>query len=410
MNILMITPDSPPKSSPESIQVGRYLQELDRNHNIVLVNTPIEAGWVSGDKSLELTLERTKTISLSMFLHKFMVRLFSSKYFQKFAIPDKDFWIKYKASYVLSQITQRPDVLYSRSLPFSSALLALRIKRKTNLPWIMHLSDPIYDNPYRIKSSNDNQLKKLEYACFTEADFITVTTDKMSHFYKEKYPSFSDKIKVSPNVMPSREDHIVEETVLENDKLTLIYAGALYGKRNLKSFLDAMNILRNDKPQILKKINIKIIGNIAEDIKKEVLEQDFGEISLVGRMNYKDVLNIQDNADIMISIEPDGNNPILKSFLPSKILDFLAANKPILSLTPKESESWDICNKYGFGWAVEPNDSQGLARLLFNLVMDKNKVNDLNPNYEILQKYTTKNSVSKLVALFNDAMKKSINE
>ena len=218
MNILMISPQSPPKNSPESMQVGRYLKELDRHHNIILVNTPVESGWTVKDDSLDFDLKNTNIITLHLPLHGKLTRLISSKYFKHFCVPDKDFWIRYKTSYILDKLTAEPDVIYSRSMPFSSALLALELKRKTKLPWIMHLSDPFFDNPYRGKSSNEILIAKYEYDCFNEADYITVTTKNMLEFYEKKYPDFSDKIKISPNVMPNIVDKYIDRKEMKKSK------------------------------------------------------------------------------------------------------------------------------------------------------------------------------------------------
>jgi glycosyltransferase involved in cell wall biosynthesis len=406
MNILIISPQAPPKSSPESIQVGRYLKELDKDNNITLITTPIEKGWIIKDDSLDFDLKNTNIITLHLPFHNNLTRIISSKYFKHFHIPDKDFWIQYKTSYILNQLINQPDVIYSRSMPFSSALLALKLKRKTQLPWIMHLSDPFFDNPYRRKSLNETIISKYEYQCFNEADYITVTTKNILKFYQKKYPKFSDKIKISPNVMPKLQISKKREVNLDNSNLTMIYAGALYGERNLTTILNALEILRSSKPNLLNKLDIKIIGNMTENIKEEILQKNFQQISIIGRLNYNEVLKIQNHANIVISIEPDGNNPILKSFLPSKILDYLVAQKPILAITPKGSESWDICNKYHFGWAIKPNDSKSLATLLEKLIVDTNKSIDLKSNYEILNKYSVKHCVSALNKLFDKSIKK----
>ena len=72
---------------------------------------------------------------------------------------------------------------------------------------------------------------------------------------------------------------------------------------------------------------------------------------------YSKAQEKQAAADIMLSIEPDGLNPLLKTFLPSKILDYIAARKPILAITPEDSEAWRLC-KRGFGWAIRPGDAR----------------------------------------------------
>jgi len=407
MNILMISPASPPKNSPEAMQVGRFLQELDKYHTIILATTPIEKGWVIQDNSLQYDFKNIKILELKLPFHNKMIRLLSSKYFKFFALPDKDFWIKCKLPYILNKVTNKPDVIYSRSMPFSSALLALRLKRKTKLPWVMHLSDPFIDNPYRKKSFNEKLLVRYEYECFNEANYITVTTENLLKFYQKKYPLFSKKIKLSSNVMPIKVLNTkIDFNIKIKDKIQIFYAGALYEKRNFTTILDALEILKKQKPTILTRLDIIIAGNMTDIIKQEIIEKNFEQITILGRLNYEKILKIQDKVDIVVSIEPDGDNPILKSFLPSKILDYLAVKKPILAITPKGSESWDICNKYNFGWAIEPNDSKKLAILLENLVLNTNETKNIETDYKLLDKYNIENCVLKLNKLFDKSIKK----
>jgi len=76
---------------------------------------------------------------------------------------------------------------------------------------------------------------------------------------------------------------------------------------------------------------------------------------------------VQAEADVLVSIEPKGSDPLLKHFLLGKVVDYVALEKPILALTPEGSETEILCRS-GRGWALEPDDSEGLAQLLADLL------------------------------------------
>jgi len=362
MNILIISPNAPPKNSPESIQAGRYLQELDKKHHIILVTTPVESGWITADSGLHVALSNTDIMILKLTFHKIVARFLASRYFRRLLVPDKDFWIASKGAWLTKQLHLRPDVIYSRSLPVSAALLAFELKKKLSLPWIMHLSDPWGDNPYVTSGSMKRKLTMLEVRCFEAADAINVTTDGIAEFYRSKYQHLADKISVFPNVMPNI---LSPAPILKNGKkkLSLIYTGALYGQRRPTTILKALNVLKCLDQRILNLLEVKFIGNITDEIRQEIDNCNVPNISILGKRNYSEVLEIQAGADIMVSIEPDGDNPILKTFLPSKMLDYIAGRKPVLAITPENSESWKLCNR-GYGWAIRPDDHRGLALLL----------------------------------------------
>jgi len=396
MNILMISPPSPPKNTPESMQVGRYLEELDKEHHITLVNTPANGGWSVEDSSLEVPLKNTHIVTIRLWFHKFTIRLLHSRLFKHFLIPDQTAWIRYMTSYVLKKSTIKPDIIYSRSVPFSAALLAKSLKEKLQIPWVMHLSDPWFDSPYRQKTKDENKLANYELSCFENADTIMVTTKSVAEFYREKYPKCAHKILVSSNVLPLT---IKEKNNLNKEKhgkLTLIYAGTMYGKRRATTILKGLSWLKENDEKSLRSIHIILIGNMTEEIKDEINSYDFEQIILMGKMNYDDVVKMQGTADILISIEPDGDNPLLKTFMPSKVLDYMASKKPILAVTPKNSETWKLCDK-GYGWRIEPHDDSGLGKLLVELSKKYMRNESLLPVLEPLEEYTVSYNVEKLI-------------
>ena len=396
MNILMISPQSPPKNSPESMQVKRYLEELDKQNNITLVNTPSDGGWVTNDDTLKVSLINTHVITMKLWFHKFIIRSLHSRFLKDYLVPDETAWIRYMTSYVLRRNTRVADIIYSRSVPFSAALLAMDLKKRLQVPWVMHLSDPWFDSPYRKKTNKEKILENYEASCFEYADAIMVTTESMSSFYRNKYPNYAHKVSVSSNVMPAAVNK--NNITNKNEKLTLLYTGAMYGDRRPTTILKALLWLKENHPDVLNTITIVVIGNMTEEIKNEINFYGFEQITVLGRKRYAEVIEWQENADVLISIEPDGTSPLLKTFLPSKVLDYMASSKPILAITPKNSETWKLCEQ-GFGWQVKPEDSVGLGKLLVKLSSnhDSGKICYKPKNY--LLEYTAAYNVQKLVKI-----------
>lgn len=404
MNILLISPQAPPKNSPEAIQVGRYLQELDRGHHITLVTTPIESGWIKEDVALRLDLNNTEFVRLKLPFHKIATRLLASRYFNWLSSPDKDYWLKSKADWLSKSLPEKPDIIYSRSLPVSSATLAYELKNRLATPWVMHLSDPWADSPYLASGGMKDKLLYYEAKYFAAADAITVTTEGFARHLKTKYPGFSKKIYVSPNVMPNSLPQPAKKKDGKN-KLSFLYAGALYGLRRPTTILKALNYIRQERRNLLDCIEFKFVGNMTDDIRQEIDSYNLNNITVLGRKNFREVQELQKETDIMISIEPGGGDPIFKTFLPSKVLDCIALRKPFLAITPESSETWRLCD-LGYGWAVKPNSYKDLAILMEELCKtiatdsDSSLIPELMPPDE----YTAAFSVMKLNSLFNSVL------
>lgn len=405
MNILMISPQSPPKNSPESIQVGLYLEELNKNNNITLINTPA-FGWTKNDSSLNKNLSNTNTITLLLPFHKFLHRLLISKYFQYLHCPDSDFWITYRLKNIVNQARKNKcEIIYSRSTPFSSALLALRVKEKTNLPWVMHLSDPWSDSPYKnyISEKEKEKTKTLEYKCFEKADKIMITTKSMSEFYKNKYPQFRRKINISHNVMLSENYNRIKPT--KNSIVEFTYTGALYGERNPELIIESIKDIYINHPEYKNKFLFLLYGNLTDEIKKNIGKFNFNEIKIMGHKSFNEIKNIQMKSNVLVTIEPDGENPLLKTFMPSKVLDYLSMNKKILAITPKNSETWKLMKK-GYGWSIEPKDKNKLTEIILEIIDSPKEItlDSIDENY--LEIFTPKYNVSKL----EHEMRLSLNE
>jgi glycosyltransferase involved in cell wall biosynthesis len=409
MNILMISPNAPPKNSPESMQVGRYLQELDKSHHITLVTTPVERGWVAKDDSLNIKLTRTDVISLHYPFYRFFVRLLRLRFFGYKSLPDNDSWICLQASWLLKKIEVPPDILYSRSQPFSSALLAREVKKKTNLPWIMHLSDPWADGPYR---SVPNYLRSKDHTyeriCFSSADLITVTTDEFRAFYIRKYPEFTEKIKVIPNAMPDECLNVQpeEKLLVPTEFLDIVHTGAFYGSRRPTPILRAMECFQELYPHLSRKIRLFFVGNMNPDVVEEIKSADVTNIEVLGSLSYQDTRKLQQCADILLSIEPTDDHELLKGVLLSKIVDYIAMRKPILAITPEGSVSAKLCAR-GYGWAVDPRRVNCLTQLLSEIMVswEKNKRLPLLTLPDLPEEFTVTECVNRLNRLIASLVK-----
>lgn len=364
MHVLLIAPSAPPKNSPEAMQVGRFLEALDPAVRVTLVTTPIVAGWQREDSSLVIDRARMDVIVPSLPFHRVTQRIVANRRLSFLHRPDGDFWLSSYADYVLRHLRDMPDVIYSRSAPFSAAMLARRIKLKTGLPWLMHLSDPWSGSPYR-KLTNSQALvdRKQEAACFKDADMITLTTEGQADYYRMRYPERAEQISVTPNMMPTIQS--LPSTTRQPGPLRLVYTGALYGDRNPTPLLNALQRLHNEAREEANLIQVDFYGNMPPEMAERVLKTPHCFVH--GPVPFAVVSEKQAKADLLVTIEPDGDHRLFLDFMPSKNLDYLASGKPILAITPKGSETDRLCG-LGHGWAFAPSEADSLAEQLRKFV------------------------------------------
>ncbi len=366
LHVLIVAPLAPPKNSPEAMQVGRFLDSADPSVRFTLVTTPVTAGWERADKSLTLKRQGTRIITLGLPFHRFTQRVLGNHRLAQLHVPDEDFWLPWLARRVLSGLEERPDVIYSRSAPFSAALLAKRLKELLGLPWMMHLSDPWSDSPYRHLSPGLAAIdRRLEATCFRYADRIALTTEGQAAHYRALLPRRAGDIVVTTNMMPVEAFPALKNcTGLDAQPLRLVYTGALYGAREPSVILAAMRLIHERFPAIRGKVAIDFYGNMSSVIADEI--DGVPGCRQHGAVSFDTAVAAQAAADVLLAIEPDGPSPLLRHFMPSKNLDYMAQSKPILALTPQSSETERLCAA-GHGWAVAPHDREGLANRIVAL-------------------------------------------
>jgi glycosyltransferase involved in cell wall biosynthesis len=363
LDILVIAPYAPPKNTAESIQIWRIMQEFDKHARgrLVKIMPRSTSTWEPYDASLELDLQHFETQLLVLPLHALTTSVLMSHRFARFHVPDSSMWIQWMAGRAIRGLKARPDVIYSRASPMSASLLAARVKEKLGVPWVMHLSDPWADSPYKPFDARD---AAYERECFTKADLIALTTQGQAEYYRNKYPDYAQKIFVSPNVMPVTTPR--RPDLAHDGKLHLVYAGRLYGSRSPKPLMEALAILRRTQPHVLAKLRIDVYG-LAQAEALALLKRAPDVVHYHGHVPFAEANAAQNAADVMLTIEPDSDHILAKATLASKIMDCMAQGQPILAIAPVGSETEHICRQ-GYGWAVSPCDPQALSTRLAELV------------------------------------------
>lgn len=367
IHILLIAPSAPPKSGPESMQVERFLRSLGAGVRVTLVTTPVVDGWERYDGSLVPQESKCTRLELKLPLHSALTRLLSNRRLARLQVPDADFWIKYYAAHVLSKLSEKPDVIYSRSGSFSAALLAARIKSKTGVPWVMHLSDPWTDSPFRSGSLRamgaDQALESDAFICATR---ITLTTEGQAEFYRKKYPGLAAKIRVTTNMMPVARG--TRGARRGTSGLHLVHTGSLYGDRTPSFLLAAIELLNERNSQIADQVQMTFVGNMSDHFR--ALVNATRSCTYLGQVRFDEAKEIQDSSDALVSIEPKSSHPLHPHFLPSKVVDYLASGRPLLALTDNRSLTARYCEA-GYGIAVEPDDVAGIASAIESLSRNK---------------------------------------
>ncbi len=346
MNILLVSISAPPKNSPESVQTGRYIKYLSRQHKVTLLTTQVVGGWEPQDDGIAKYLEGAHQRIELWSLHPRIIWLLK-KIAPAILTPDEGIFFFWQIKRAIRKIKTKPDIILSRSLPFSSAIMAMKLSAYWQTPWLMHLSDLWVDSPFVTLS--DKMLKKhlaMEIACITRAQIITLTSLKVIDFYKKKYPLCSNKFQFLPNVFD--EDDLNIKPISFDGKMQIVFTGRLYGTRSVYYFLNFLEIAIQQYPALENCIEVKLAGFFDTENITRIKSSPLHCLQYLGALPYVEATTLQRNAHMLLLIDSLDEDSRYEMYFPSKLLDYIIAQRFILAFTKYKSTSYDVIEgKFG---------------------------------------------------------------
>jgi len=402
-NVLIVSIAAPPYGTPESLQFSKYLKYLSGNNlNFYLVTAKLPKsnwGWRRVDPKYQSTLENFKQIVrvpiyFNKYIHGILNRLIPI-WFQK---PDNERLFVSGWKKVTRELRVTPDIIYSRSTPISSTVMALKLTHHYNVPWIMHLSDPWSVSPLltRHGSVHDYHIQ-MEKACFDAATKVCLTSMEQINLYKPKYPQYENKFKWFPNVFDDQD--ILLHSLEFTKKITFVHTGNFYGNgRSPKPLLKAIKEVFREDPDILRDTMFLFAG--FQDKSTTILMNEYSEFGVhyLGPLDVEETHRMHRSASVLVVI--DLELPAQKAvYFPSKTLDYIIARKPIMGITTQGSTLHKIIHN-NYGSCFQHNDVLEIKNYIIQMVRRYRSRDPLllNP-YKIDFKYSASRNSKRLMKL-----------
>lgn len=286
--------------------------------------------------------------------------------FQKYApLARLRFEIAYGRAWIKHVRTNRPDVAIACNLPLISMFMFAMFARRTKLPYVFWHQD-IYSYgladelrrklPRPMAAIGAGAFCRMEAYCARKASHVVA----IGEAFRTVYPSWKvtpGRVTVVPNWAPldkvfpvgrtnRRSSHLFDDET----SLRLVYAGTI-GRKHNPDLLVAL--LRHARDNGINASLAVISEGEAADELAQIAHED---ASLPLRVrpfqpadNLPDVLG---SADVLVALlEPDAT----KFSIPSKVLSYMAAGRPILGLMPQDNPAaLDIVDSGGC--VVEPTE------------------------------------------------------
>jgi hypothetical protein len=366
-NLLALSWCMPPRVMPRSIQVSRLLAaltELGWGSDVVCVDP---ASLRPANNILDDSLNRPMGGKVKKYpvpsledwvLVRGLIRLFPALGI----LPDPK-WVWKNAAYRKCEMlasSHKYDAFVSFGQPWTDHLAGLQFKEQSRLPWVAHFSDPWADSPY-INTSNwvKNKRREMEEAVIKSADAVVFVSQQTADLVMQKYPDgWRNKAHIVPHGFEVLETMGLPSTKAGDQPVEFVYTGNFYGPRTPQTLLDAASLLIS-RPEYKNLFRLRFVGPISAAIKTKVQESGLADIVLFeGAVPFSKSQEFCQQADVLLVIDAPSESASV--FLPSKLIDYMAFNKPILGITPLSGSSADLIRQLGCP-IVDPLDVPGIS-------------------------------------------------
>ncbi|WP_456697805.1 glycosyltransferase family 4 protein [Aeromicrobium sp. P5_D10] len=309
--------------------------------------------------------------------------------FQKYApLARLRFEYAYGRAWIKHLRTDRPDVAIACNLPLISMFMFAMFARRTKLPYVFWHQD-IYSYgladelrrklPRPMAAIGAMAFERMEAYCARKASHVVA----IGEAFRAVYPAWRvepTRVSVVPNWAPldkvfpvgrsnRRSAHLFDDET----SLRLVYAGTIGRKHNPDLLVSLLHAARDNG--IDASLAIISEGEAADELAQTAHDDPDLPMRVLPFQPADNLPDVLSSADVLVALlEPDAT----AFSIPSKVLSYMAAGRPILGLMPDDNPAaLDIVDSGGF--VVDPTEvgAKSAVAWLADLSGDPDLVRDI---------------------------------
>ena len=372
LKLLTISFAYPPAASPRAVQVGRLLKYLPVSTTLLCAEYD-EKDRIDPALVKEVDVPHVRCVRVPFTRTRFESLLARAAY--KFELPivnktpDQFGPWKPKVLAAVEELVRSesyvPNLLATFGSPMSDHLIGMKLKRRFNIPWIAHFSDPWADNPFLGYGPFTKRLNRaLESRVLREADRLVFTSAETVDLVVSNHgESLRAKMRVLPHAF---DKNLFQKAPPVSETATVIrYLGDFYGRRTPKPLFAALKHMLELEPAVLEGVRFELIGSHGEGQLEEAGIRNLpdGLVTVRKPVSYQESLQLMSSADGLLVIDAPA---AVSVFLPSKLIDYVGSARPVLGITP-EGTAASLIRRLG-GWVADPTDLQAVTQTLTTFI------------------------------------------
>jgi glycosyltransferase involved in cell wall biosynthesis len=292
-----------------------------------------------------------------------------------FFIPDpRVFWVKPSVKHLIKHLEENPvDAIVSTGPPHSMHLIALGLKKHfPNIKWIADFRDPWTEIDFyqdlNLTSWADKKHKRLEAEVLRSADEVITVSQNWAKDFERNH-----KRNVTVITNGYDEDDFKNLPEIDSSKTVITHLGSINKDRNPHVLWKAINELINENSDIKNKLCVQFIGNIDVSINESVNKHGLKEVfKHIPYLSHKEAIEEASKSSALLLLIND--TPNLMGIIPGKLFEYLAMNRHIINIGPKEGDSSIIISQCSAGLTIGFSDISILKSHLLDLINGKKSI------------------------------------
>jgi glycosyltransferase involved in cell wall biosynthesis len=264
--------------------------------------------------------------------------------------------------------TDPPDLVIASGPPFFTFVSALFVARHFGAALVLDYRDEWSECPFDFVH-RDGHDRAWEQRCLTNADVVLFTTESHLRHQLATFPELApQKAHVVPNGWEP--DDFAEwgyepppAAPDEARPLCLAHVGTSAAHSSPQDFLDTLQQLLTDEPELVPQIRVQFIGRRSPSADRAIRNFGFPNVlEIIEHVGKREANRRMQKSDALLLIASKD----LERYLPGKLFDYLAARRPVL-VFGSAGESSALVDGLGAGAFCESGSPAALRDALLRL-------------------------------------------
>lgn len=274
-------------------------------------------------------------------------------------VPDpRVSWVRPSVRFLKDYLKKHPvDLMITTGPPQSMHLIGLQLHRDTGIPWVADFRDPWsrhYSLPYLPLSGRTwRKIRRLEQEVLDECSTVLTVTP----FVQKEYEAQTRTPVAMITNGYDEEDFAADVT--PDGFFNLTQTGYLAADGNPAVLWKVLGEMAGKDPAFREQLRIRLAGLVDKAV-YDAIDQEGLTPNLVdlGYCSHATAIREQQSASVLLI--PLRNAPEMRSILPGKVFEYMAARRPVLGFGQPDGVQAQILKETGAGITCDWEDEAGV--------------------------------------------------